>query len=122
MSENPDARNAPPLGPIRMALLGLGEAAKNIHLAACRRIERVQLVAGADPDPAARLAFGSLEAGIPLFDDPAELLERERPDWVIVAAPPSAHSDPAAPAGLNPKKARTCSFELSSAIVTPISS
>jgi predicted dehydrogenase len=76
---------------LRLALLGLGAAARSIHWPACRRLEGVEVVAGADPDPRAREAFRLLAPRPTLYDDAAELLRAEKPDWVVVAAPPFAH-------------------------------
>ena len=75
----------------RIALLGLGAATRDIHWPACREIPGARIVAGADPDDDARRAFSHLAPGIALHADPLELLRKEHPDWVIVAAPPLAH-------------------------------
>ena len=80
-------------GPVRLALMGLGEAARHVHLPACQQLPRVHLAGGADPDPSARAGFAKLAPKLPLYDDPLRLLEAERPDWVIVGTPPFAHRD-----------------------------
>jgi D-apiose dehydrogenase len=78
---------------MRLAVIGLGAAARNIHLPAYAALGgRISLVGGADPDATARnLAAG---AGIPeLFAEPAELLEKARPELVAVCSPPALHRD-----------------------------
>ena len=53
----------------------------------------MELVAAADPDAAALQQRGA-EYGVPhLYADPAELLERQRPDLVSVCSPPQTHRD-----------------------------
>ena len=51
----------------------------------------VQLVGGADSDGAARVV--GKETGLPSFASFDELLERGRPDAVVVATPPQSHAD-----------------------------
>ena len=50
----------------RVALVGLGAAAKNWHTPACALANGVQLTAGVDPDAAARAAELD-RPGIPIF-------------------------------------------------------
>ncbi len=78
---------------IRVALLGLGGVAQQIHLPACGFLSDARLVAGADPDSEKRARIGR-RFGIPALYSEAEiLLEREKPDVVIVATPPESHRD-----------------------------
>ena len=44
---------------VRIALLGLGAAARDIHGPACQELAGVEVVAGADPEPEARKRFSS---------------------------------------------------------------
>ncbi len=76
---------------IRLAVIGLGAATRNLHLPAWRRLRnRLTVVGGADPDPAARQ--WATEAGItPVFADPAALLAATRPDLVTICTPPDLH-------------------------------
>lgn len=76
----------------RLALVGLGAAARRIHLPACQSVPGLELVGGADPDPAARETFARATAR-PVHADAAALLAAERPDWVLVAAPPARHAE-----------------------------
>lgn len=77
----------------RVALIGLGAAARTIHLPAYRRLgARIEVVGGADPDPAARAAATAL--GVPAtYDNPGALLRAARPDLVAVCSPPAAHRE-----------------------------
>lgn len=70
--------------PRRLAIVGLGAAAREIHLPACAGLPEVSVVGGADPHNAGRFAF-------PVFAATAELLERTRPEIVVVATPPEHH-------------------------------
>ncbi len=75
----------------RIALLGLGAAAREIHWPACREIAGLEVVAGADPDGAARESAAEWAPGLARYDDAAALFDAHQPDWVIVGAAPSAH-------------------------------
>jgi predicted dehydrogenase len=69
----------------RIALAGLGRAAREIHIPALSKIERVSIVGGADP-VAPNAGFG-----FPLFPDLVTLLRATTPDIVVVATPPDSH-------------------------------
>lgn len=80
--------NARELGKVwKIAIAGLGAAARAIHLPAYRYLPQLRLVGGYDPDPAAAAVveprFTSLEA----------MLQKARPDLLAVVAPPAAHYD-----------------------------
>jgi predicted dehydrogenase len=75
---------------VRVALAGLGEAAHGIHLPALAQLDQVRLVAGADPNVKARSQFEGAHK-LPVYADALEMIERERPDWVVVATPPAYH-------------------------------
>jgi D-apiose dehydrogenase len=71
--------------PYRVAIAGLGRAAREIHIPALARLDRLQIVGGTDlTPPDARFDF-------PLFPDLAGMLRTSRPDIVIVATPPDSH-------------------------------
>lgn len=74
----------------RVGLVGLGSAARDIHLPALACVEQLRLVAGADPSAEARARFSGA-SGLPSYADARELFERERLDWAIIAAPPAQH-------------------------------
>lgn len=69
----------------RIALAGLGSAARRIHLPAIRKIADLEVVGGYDPAPRpGGMAF-------PLFSSAEEMLEKARPDILVVATPPDSH-------------------------------
>jgi predicted dehydrogenase len=71
--------------PLRLAIVGLGRIAA-AHVAALERTEGVELVAGADPDRAARLAFRGRD--LPVVRAPAGL---PPVDAAVVTVPTEAH-------------------------------
>ena len=78
---------------VKIAIFGLGGVAEQIHLPACSLLPNVNVVAACEPDNDRRDRMGR-RFGIPeLYSDPATLLEREKPDIVIVATPPDQHRD-----------------------------
>jgi len=79
---------------ISLGMIGLGAVVRNIHLPAYSQLSgRVRVVAGCDPDPAAR-AYAREKGRLPaIFEDPREMLEKTRPDVVAVCTPPRFHRD-----------------------------
>jgi predicted dehydrogenase len=79
-------------GSLRAAVIGLGTMGGNHARVWDESVEGVELVAVADPDPAAveRASAGRRARG---YRDANELLAAERPDLVSVAAPTSMHED-----------------------------
>lgn len=71
----------------RIGLVGLGAAAKNIHLPAIRKTSALELVGGVDP-----LAKPG-QHPFPIFASLAEMLERAAPDIVAIVTPPDSHYD-----------------------------
>ncbi|CAN5852359.1 Gfo/Idh/MocA family oxidoreductase [soil metagenome] len=77
---------------MRIAFIGLGAATHNIHLPACRLLgDRVQVVAGCDPDPVARERARTTWKVPAVYDDPATMLKGLEADWVVIVTPPSMH-------------------------------
>ncbi|HZM51083.1 MAG TPA: Gfo/Idh/MocA family oxidoreductase [Vicinamibacteria bacterium] len=68
----------------RIAIAGLGAAARDIHLPAYAGLP-VQVVGGCDPAAPGR------DFPFPVFASVAEMLEKTRPDILTVAAPPEEH-------------------------------
>lgn len=68
----------------RVAMVGLGAAAREIHLPAARKLSSLTMVGGADPHAGGRFPF-------PVFTTPAEMIEETRPEIVIIATPPDSH-------------------------------
>ena len=69
----------------RVAIAGLGKSAQGIHLASYKRLSDLQVVGGCDP--VARAG----DFPFPLFSSVAEMLERTRPQILVVATPPDSH-------------------------------
>src|SRR3982074_3357384 len=76
-----------PRKPYRIAIAGLGRAAREIHIPALRKLDRVPIVGGADPAPS------RTEFGFALFPDLATMLRETEPDIVAVLTPPATHHD-----------------------------
>jgi predicted dehydrogenase len=76
---------------IRVGLLGLGAVAEQIHLPSCAFLPEVRLVGACEPNADRRERIGR-RFGIPaLYEDAAALLEKEKPEAVIIATPPDSH-------------------------------
>jgi myo-inositol 2-dehydrogenase/D-chiro-inositol 1-dehydrogenase len=65
--------------------------ARQFHLRALRADPAVDLVAVADPEPAALAAAAA--AGVETHSAPAELIGREDVEAIVVCAPPAAHAE-----------------------------
>jgi predicted dehydrogenase len=76
----------------RVAVAGLGRAARLYHAPSLARIDGVDLVGGFDPLAPSRSSW-TTETGTPAFLDLDELLARTSPDVVVVATPPETHAD-----------------------------
>ena len=79
---------------MRLAVIGLGAVARNLHFPAYARLgTRVTVVGGCDPDPAARAVARSRWRVPDVFDDARTMLEASRPDIVAVCSPPALHRE-----------------------------
>jgi predicted dehydrogenase len=76
--------------PLRVALVGAGRIAR-VHADALEGSSEARLVAVADPRWEAARAL-SLETGCPAYASAEEMIERERPEAVIVCTPPNHHA------------------------------
>jgi predicted dehydrogenase len=77
----------------KVAVVGLGNVAEQIHLPACALLPDVQIVAACEPDNKRRTSVGQ-RFGIPvLYPDAKNLLQKEKPDIVIIGTPPESHRD-----------------------------
>ena len=77
----------------RVALIGLGAVAERIHLPALRRLPELELVAVCEINPD-RSEKMRAQFKIPrVYDDARAMLEKERPDLVIVGTPPALHAE-----------------------------
>jgi predicted dehydrogenase len=81
------------LSKVRIALIGAGAFGQR-HLSYLQREARAQLVAIADPNPAA--ADVAKAQGAPYFADYREMLDRAKPEGAIIVSPNALH----APMGL----------------------
>ncbi len=75
---------------LRVGLIGCGRIAR-VHRAYLQGLPQVELVGITDADAVARAGF-ALEASLPEFGSPSELVERARPDAVHILTPPSTHA------------------------------
>ncbi len=78
---------------MRIAIFGLGGVAEQFHLSACGLLPDVEVVAACEPDAGRRERVGRRFGIRALYADPTTLLEREKPDLVIIATPPDLHRD-----------------------------
>ena len=78
--------------PLRVAVVGLGTMGRNHVRVWDEAVDGVELVAVADPDPAA-LARTTDGRSLAAYLDPAEMFAAERPDLVSIVAPTSLHRD-----------------------------
>ena len=81
MSENRTAAIA------TAAIAGLGVAAKTIHLPAIAKLPELKIVGACDP------AAKPGGFPFPLYSSAKEMLDKTRPDLLVVATPPSSHFD-----------------------------
>ena len=78
--------------PVSVGLIGLGAVVRHIHMPAYARLaKQVRVIAGCDPDRAARERAGAW--GLRVFPTPEEMLEAVRPDVIAVCTPPRQHRD-----------------------------
>lgn len=68
----------------KIAIAGLGAAARQIHLPAYAKIEGLDVVGGFDPAPSGVFPF-------PVYSSLDELIARTRPDILAVVTPPATH-------------------------------
>ena len=78
---------------IRTAILGLGNVAERIHLPACRAVAEIDVVAASEPREERRAELQRRFSIPAVYDDSARLLERERPELVLVGTPPDSHAE-----------------------------
>lgn len=76
---------------MRFGFIGLGFATTWLHLPAVRALPGAEVVGGVDPDPARQSHWIGGGAG-PVYESAEALLERARPEVVVVATPPGSHA------------------------------
>jgi predicted dehydrogenase len=89
----------------RVAIVGLGRMGSTIDdelpagsppysiASACRASERLQVVAGADVDPAKRQTFGERWGVRALYDDYLAMIRQEQPDLVAICTKGALHAE-----------------------------
>jgi predicted dehydrogenase len=77
---------------VRFAAIGLGRATMLYHLPALKRLGGAEVVGGFDQAQERRDEW-TRRTGAPAFGSLDELLERTRPDVVLVATPPDSHAE-----------------------------
>jgi predicted dehydrogenase len=77
---------------MRVAIVGLGWAARAFHVPALKQLPSVELVGGVDSDPEQRASW-ERETGLGSFASFEKLLETGRPEAIVIATPPHAHAD-----------------------------
>ena len=76
---------------MRVGIVGLGWASRAFHVPALKQLPGVQLVGGADSDAAQRASW-ERETALASYASFDELLERGRPEAVVIATPPQSHA------------------------------
>ncbi|MDX6667109.1 MAG: hypothetical protein QOK04_489, partial [Solirubrobacteraceae bacterium] len=77
---------------MRVAIVGLGWAARGFHRPALADVPGAELVGGHDASPERRAEWQQL-TGAPAHDTYDALLAKTAPEVVIVATPPQSHAD-----------------------------
>lgn len=77
----------------RIAIIGLGGVAERIHVPACRAVPRIELAAACEPSAETRRHIGEKFGIRAVYPDAASLLEKEKPDAVIIGTPPDSHHE-----------------------------
>lgn len=76
---------------MRLGFAGLGWAARAFHVPAARRTPGADLVGGFDSSPDQRQSWTS-ETQLPAYESFDELLEKGKPDVLVIATPPDSHT------------------------------
>lgn len=77
---------------MRIAVIGLGNAAQTLHLPALAGLAGVEVVGGLDVDPARR-EQARTKFAVPVFADFDELVGKARPEVVLVGTLPNSHAE-----------------------------
>ena len=74
---------------MRVAVVGLGSAARTLHLPALAGIAGVEIVGGMDIDPA-RCEEAKAKFAIPVFSEFDEMVGKGKPDLIVIGTIPSS--------------------------------
>jgi predicted dehydrogenase len=77
---------------MRIGFAGLGWATRGFHLPAAKRVAAAEAVGGFDASAEQRASWEK-ETGLPVFASLDELLERARPELLVIATPPDSHAE-----------------------------
>jgi predicted dehydrogenase len=77
---------------VRVGFAGLGWAARGFHLPAAKRVAAAEPVGGFDASAEQRTSWEQ-ETGLPAFTSLDDLLERARPELLVIATPPDSHAE-----------------------------
>jgi D-apiose dehydrogenase len=77
---------------MRVGYVGLGWASRAFHLPAAKRVPTAEPVGGCDESPEQRASW-ERETKLPAYHSLEALVERARPDMVVVATPPDSHAE-----------------------------
>jgi predicted dehydrogenase len=80
---------------VKLAIAGCGRISQVGYVAALRHVGDAELCGLADPDRGRREKLAAGTGGTPTFETVAELLERTRPDAIVIASPPGVHLEQA---------------------------
>jgi predicted dehydrogenase len=78
---------------MRIALVGLGRVAEQIHLPACAMIPNVKIIAACEPDRDRRRLMAKQFGISTQYETPEALFEKEKPDIAVIGTPPHFHRD-----------------------------
>lgn len=79
---------------LRVAIIGLGEVTRNIHLPAYKSLaDKITIVGACDIDADARKTAQQNFSVNEVFDDPRKMIETTAPDIVSICTPPFLHSE-----------------------------
>ncbi len=77
---------------LRIAVIGLGQVTRNIHLPAYASLaDKITIVGGCDTSSETRKAAREKMKLPEVFDNPLEMLEKTAPDIVAICTPPAFH-------------------------------
>lgn len=78
---------------VRTAIIGLGGVAERIHIPACRAAPSIELVGACDLNAETRLRLSEKFGVKAVYPEAATLLEKEKPELVIIGTPPDSHHE-----------------------------
>ncbi len=78
---------------LRTAILGLGGVAERIHIPACLAVPGIELAGAAEPVEEVRRRMAQKFRLPAVYESAETLLEKEKPDLVIIGTPPDSHRD-----------------------------